>query len=297
MPEVGDVPILTTSDVGPVPAAHRRLPHVTTIEPHEAWWRIRWYELWHNRELLFFLVWRDIKVRYKQTGLGVAWAILQPLAAVVIFSVFFGRLAHIPTGGVPYPLFAYSGTLLWQFFSRALTEASTSMAANERLLTKVYFPRLYLPLGVILAATIDLAIAFVLAIPMVIYYGYGPGVTVLMVPVVVLMVMTAALGVGLALSALDVRYRDVRYVLPFLSQVWMFASPVVYPSALVPERWRALFALNPMAGFIETFRAALLGTGQIPWRMFFASAGASVGMLALGLFVFQNTERRMTDIV
>jgi lipopolysaccharide transport system permease protein len=256
-----------------------------------------WQELWGGRELLFFFVWRDIKVRYKQTALGVAWAVLQPVTAVIIFSLFFGRLVKIPSNGIPYPLFAYTGTLLWQFFARSLGEASVSLTANERLLTKVYFPRLYLPFGVVLAALVDFAIALLIAIPLVFIYGRTPGWTVVLLPVIVLMVILTALGVGLMFSALDVRYRDVRYVLPFLIQIWMFASPVVYPSTLVPVRWQPLFGLNPMAGFIETFRAALTGTNDVPWRILGVSSVTALVVATVGLLVFHGTERRITDIV
>lgn len=281
------------------PAAHHPggPRHVTIIEPLQRWWRIDWSELWANRELLFYLVWRDIKVRYKQTALGFIWALVQPLSAVVVFSVFFGRLARIPSGDMPYPLFAYTGTLLWQFFARSLNEASTSLAANERLLTKVYFPRLFLPASVVLAAVVDLFVALVLAVPFVIYYGYAPGWSVLLIPPVVFLVMLTAFGIGLIFSSFDVRYRDVRYVLPFIIQVWMFASPVVYPSALVPERWRSLFALNPMAGFIEVFRSGLVGSYHVPWSMLIVSCVAAVSFCVLGLFVFHGTERRIADVV
>lgn len=288
----------TDAVASPTPAAAPAPPlYVTTIEPHRAWWRLNWAELVRNHELLIFLVWRDLKVRYKQTILGVLWAVIQPVFAMLVFTVFFGRLAKIQTNGIPYPLFAYSGVLLWQFFSRSLTDASTSLVASERLVTKVYFPRLYVPLSVILAAVFDLFVASLLALPLLWHYGFHPGVSGLLIPVVVLMVIVAALGVGLFFSALDVRYRDLRHVLPFLSQLWMFGSPVVYPGTLVPHRWQELYALNPMVGFIETFRAALLGTGAIPWTLFGSSSAAACGLLLLGLFVFQQTERRMTDIV
>jgi lipopolysaccharide transport system permease protein len=271
--------------------------HTTTIEPDQPWWKVRWDEIVSNRELLFFFVWRDLKVRYKQTALGVVWAVLQPLSAMIVFSIFFGRLAKIQTGGIPYPLFAYTGTLLWQFFARALSEASTALAANERLITRVYFPRIYIPLSVILAAVVDLGIAFVVALLMLAFYGYYPHANILLMPFVVLMVIVAALGVGLLFSAFDVRYRDVRYVLPFLSQVWMFASPVVYPSSLVPPQWRALYALNPMVGFLEGFRYSLLGGSQPPWAILSTSSLSAVGLLVVGLIAFQKVERRMTDIV
>jgi lipopolysaccharide transport system permease protein len=288
---------MSTTEVA-APASPAVAPEfVIVIEPHEAWWHIRWRELWRNRELLLFLVWRDIKVRYKQTALGIVWALLQPISAVIIFSVFFGRLAKIPTGGMPYPLFAYTGTIIWQFFSRALGEASTSVAANERLLSKVYFPRLYLPLSAVLSAMVDLFIPMLLALPMMLYFGFAPGWTSVLIPLVLLMVVMTAFGAGMMFSALDARYRDVRYVLPFLMQVWMFSSPVVYPSTLVPARLRDLYALNPLVGFIETFRVALLGGKSVSWHLFLSSALASVVILVIGLFIFQRVERRLTDVV
>jgi lipopolysaccharide transport system permease protein len=271
--------------------------HATIIEPHQAWWRVDWNEIWNGRELLFFFVWRDLKVRYKQTFLGVAWAVLQPVTAAIIFSLFFGRLVRIPSGGIPYPLFAYCGVLLWQFFARSLGDSSTSLTANERLLTKVYFPRLYLPVGVVLSAMVDFGIALLVAIPLVFFYGHSPGWTVILLPLIVAMVVLTALGVGLMFAALDVRYRDIRYVLPFLVQIWMFASPVVYPSTLIPLKWQPLYGLNPMAGFIEAFRAALIGTNDIPWRILGVSSVTALVLAVLGLLVFHGTERRITDIV
>jgi lipopolysaccharide transport system permease protein len=270
---------------------------MVVIEPHRAWWKLPWRELWEGHELLFFFVWRDLKVRYKQTVLGVAWAVLQPVFAMIVFSVFFGRLAKLPSGGVPYPVFAYSGVLLWQFFARALTEASTSLVANERLLTKVYFPRLYIPLSVVLAAIVDLAVAFIVGIPLLLAYGQVPGPGWLLLPVILFSVVIASLGIGLLFSALDVRYRDIRYVLPFVSQVWMFASPVVYPTSLVPARWQSFYALNPMVGFLEAWRAALLGTGPIPWTLLATSSASALVLFGLGLYMFQSVERRLTDIV
>lgn len=272
-------------------------PPPTIIAPNRVWWRLPWSDLLRYHELLAFLVWRDLKVRYKQTVLGVTWAVIQPVFAMIVFTVFFGKLAKMPSGDVPYPLFAFSGILLWQFFARALTEASTSLAANERLVTKVYFPRIYIPLSVVVAALVDLFIASLVAVPLLLHYGCHPSTTVLVLPLVVIMVVAAALGVGLFFSGLDVRYRDLRYVLPFLSQLWMFGSPIVYPASVVPERWRTLYGLNPMVGFIETFRVGLLGRGVIPWRVLGSSSLAATLFLVLGVFMFQKMERKLTDIV
>ena len=272
-------------------------PHLTVIEARSAWWRIPWGELWAGRELLMHLVLRDIKVRYKQTVLGAAWAILQPISAVAVFSLFLGKLAKIPSDGIPYPLFAYSGMLLWQFFSRSLGEASISLAANERLINKVYFPRLYVPTAVVLAALVDLAISLVVAVPFMAYYGFHPRGTVILLPPIIFLTLVTGLGIALVFSALDVRYRDVRYVLPLVIQIWMFCSPVVYPSSLVPAKWRLLLACNPMVGLIDTFRVGLVGAGSVPWTMLLVSCGAAVALLFLGLFVFQKTERRISDVV
>ncbi|MFB3060584.1 MAG: ABC transporter permease, partial [Candidatus Binatia bacterium] len=216
------------------------------ICPASAWVLPNLAELWEYRELLYFLTWRDIKVRYKQTVLGVAWAVIQPLGMMLVFTIFFGHLVGVPSDGLPYPIFAYTALLPWQLFSRALTDASTSLVANERLITKVYFPRLLIPVSAVLASLVDFAIAFVLLLGMMVFYGIVPTGSVLMLPLFVLLALMTALGIGFWLSALNAQYRDVRYTLPFLTQFWLFATPVVYPSSLVPEQWRLLYGLNPM---------------------------------------------------
>jgi len=254
-------------------------------------------EVWAYRELLYFLVWRDLKVRYKQTVLGIAWAVLQPLATTAVFAIFLGRLAGVPSDGVPYPVFAYAAMLPWQLFAHALTESSNSLVANERLITKVYFPRLVIPLATILAGLVDFALALVVGIGLMAWYGIALGPSIVAVPLFVALAVLTALAVGLWLSALNVEYRDVRYTLGFLVQIWLFATPVAYSSSLVPERWRPLYGLNPMAGVVEGFRWALLGHGQPPGALLGVSMGVTVVVLAGGLWYFTRMERTFADVV
>jgi len=272
------------------------LPH-TLIRPSRGWVRLDLTELWHYRELLFFLAWRDIKVRYKQTALGAAWAIIQPLLSMVAFTVFFGRLAKVPSNGIPYPLFAYTALVPWQLFAYALTESSNSVVLNERLITKVYFPKLVIPLASVLAGLVDFAIAFSLVIGMMIWYHVAPTLAILTLPLFVLFTMTTALAVGLWLSALNVQYRDVRYTLTFIVQFWLFASPVAYPSTLIPARWRPLYGLNPMAGVIEGFRWALLGKSPAPGPMLAVSILVVIIVLTGGLYYYRRMEKTFADVV
>src|SRR5947207_378757 len=234
------------------------------IEPSHGWVSLKLHELWEYRELLYFLIWRDIKVRYKQTVLGAAWAIIQPFFMMVVFSLFFGYLARVPSDGIPYPIFAYCALLPWQLFAHALTESSNSLVANERLITKVYFPRLVIPISAVLGGLLDFAIAFVILLLMMAYYGVRPTWAIVTLPAFLLLAMLTALGVGLWLSALNVKYRDVRYTITFLTQFWMFATPVAYPASIVPARWRVFYGLNPMAGVVEGFRWAMLGKSEGP---------------------------------
>src|SRR2546430_4345112 len=254
-------------------------------------------ELWEYRELLYFLTWRDIKVRYKQTVLGAAWAIIQPVFMMLVFSLFFGRLAHMSSDGIPYPIFVYCALLPWQLFAHALTESSNSLVANERLITKVYFPRLVVPISAVLGGLIDFAIAFVILLLMMAYYGIAPTRAVLALPALVLFAIMTALAVGLWLSALNVQYRDVRYTINFLIQFWLFATPVVYPSSIVPERWRALYGLNPMAGVVEGFRWALLGKSNPPGALLGVSIAMVVLILIGGLYYFRRMEQNFADVV
>ncbi len=268
---------------------------VTVIRPRRGWMALDLRELWEHRELLYILVWRDIKVRYKQTLIGAAWAVLQPLAAMIIFTLFLGRLAKVPSDGLPYPLFTYAGLLLWQFFARALTEASTSLVANERIVTKVYFPRMLLPASVVLAGLVDFLVATGLLVALILYYGRTPDWTVAAAPVFVALAVILALGVSFWLSALDVEFRDVRYTLPFLTQIWLFATPVVYPSSLVPEGWRALYGINPMVGVIEGFRWAVLGTAAPDPLMLGVSGLVAAVLFVTGMAFFRRMERTFAD--
>ncbi|MER3424227.1 MAG: phosphate ABC transporter permease [Nitrospiraceae bacterium] len=254
-------------------------------------------DLWAYRELLYFLVWRDIKVRYKQTVLGVAWVVIQPVFTMIVFSIFFGWLAKVPSDGVPYPIFAYCALLPWQLFAYSLSESSNSLVANQNLITKVYFPRLVIPLSPTLAGLLDFLIAAVVLLGLMAYYGITPTGRVWALPLFVLLAIATALGVGLWLSALNVQYRDVRYTLPFLTQLWLFATPIAYPSSLVPEPWQTVYGLNPMVGVVEGFRWALLGTGSGPSLMLAVSVATTCGLLLSGLSYFRRMERTFADMV
>ena len=254
-------------------------------------------ELWDYRELFYFMTWRDVKVRYKQTALGAAWAVLQPFLTMVAFSLFFGSLAGISSGDVPYPVFAYAALVPWTFFATAVALAGNSLVEQERILTKVYFPRLIVPTAAVLACLVDFAIAFVVLLGMMLVYGIVPSLAILTLPFFVVLAATTALAIGLWLSALNVLYRDVRYVIPFLVQLGLFVSPVAYPSSLVPEPWEAVYGLNPMAGVIEGFRWALLGESQAPGLMLAVSVLVVAALLAGGLLYFRRMERSFADVV
>ena len=268
-----------------------------SIDPPEGWADIGFRELWDYRELLYFLTWRDVKVRYKQTALGAAWAIIQPLFMMLVFSLFFGRLAKIPSDGIPYPIFTFCALLPWQLFAHALTESSNSLVANERLITKVYFPRLVVPIAAVLGGLVDFAVAFAILLVMMLYYGIVPSWAIVTLPGFILLAVMTALGVGLWLSALNVKYRDVRYTINFLIQFWLFATPVAYPSSLVPEKWRALYGLNPMAGVVEGFRWALLGKTEAPGAMLWVSVAVVILILVGGLYYFRRMEQQFADVV
>ena len=272
------------------------VPHVP-IRPPRGWSSLELRELWQYRELLFFLIWRDIKVRYKQTALGAAWAVLQPVFSMVVFSLFFGRLAKVPSDGIPYPVFSYCALLPWQLFAYALAESSNSVVTNERLITKIYFPRLVIPIAGVLAGLVDFSIAFVVLIFLMLHYGIVPTWTIATLPLFVLLVLLTALAVGLWLSALNVRYRDVRYTVGFLTQIWLFLSPVAYPSSLVPARWRPLYGVNPMAGVVEGFRWALVGKTPAPGAMLAVSVVVVLLLLAGGLFYFRRMENSFADVI
>jgi len=260
------------------------------------WVAIDFAELWQYRELLVFYAIRDIKVRYKQTLLGAAWAILQPVLTMVVFSIFFGRLAGVPSDDVPYPIFAFCALLPWQLFAYALTQSSNSLVENRQMLTKVYFPRLIVPLASVLAGLVDFAIACVVLVGMTLYYDIVPGWGMLTLPFFTLLALAAALAVGLWLSALNVKYRDVRYAIPFLAQFWLFITPVAYSSTLVPDKWQILYGVNPMVGVVDGFRWALLGKTP-PGPMLVVSMVATVLLLAGGLFFFRRMEKSLADII
>jgi lipopolysaccharide transport system permease protein len=273
------------------------LPAVVEITPQGARLGIDWRDLWEHRELLYFLVWRDIKVRYKQTLIGIGWAVLQPVLTMLIFTLFFGKLAKIPSSGLPYPIFYYAGLLPWTYFATALGSVTSSVVDHQHAITRVYFPRLILPLAGVLPALVDFAISFVLLAGMMVYYHITPGLAVLALPAFLLLAVLTALAAGLWLAALNAMYRDVRYIIPFVIQFWMFASPVVYPSSLVPAKWRWVFGLNPMTGVIESFRWSLTGHGQPPSLMLLASVAAVLALLAGGLIFYQRMEGTIADIV
>lgn len=270
---------------------------IMRITPPTRWWILPFGELWNFRELIYFFVWRDIKIRYKQTAIGAAWAVLQPLLTMLIFSLFFGRLAHIPSEGLPYPIFYYSALLPWMYFAAALQNATNTIVENQRVITKVYFPRLTLPLSSVLSGLVDFGVSFVMFVILMIYYGIRPTAATIWFPAFILLAVLTALGVGLWLSALNALYRDVRYVLPFLVQFWMFASPVAYPASLVPQKWRWLYGLNPMAGVIEGVRWSLTGHGSAPGRLIFVSTAAVVILLLSGIAYFQKVETTVADVV
>ncbi|HXX19656.1 MAG TPA: ABC transporter permease [Candidatus Acidoferrum sp.] len=273
------------------------MPPVLRITPPARWWEVPFDELWEHRELLYFFVWRDIKIRYKQTAIGAAWAILQPLLTMIVFTLFFGRLAHIPSEGLPYPIFYYSALLPWMYFAASLQNATNTIVENQRVITKVYFPRLALPLSSVLSGLVDFCVSFLMFVAMMIYFDLRPSAAILWLPAFLLLALLTALGVGLWLSALNAIYRDVRYVVPFLVQFWLFASPVAYPSSLVPERWRWVYGLNPMAGVIEGFRWSLSGNGQPPGRLILVSSGVVLIVLLSGVAYFQKMETTIADVV
>lgn len=268
---------------------------VTVLEPQKGWVPVDIGEVVRYRELFYFLAKRDIKVRYKQTVLGGLWAVIQPAFTMIVFSVFFGRMAHMPSDGVPYPIFVYSGLLAWTYFANALSASGESMVTSSNLISKVYFPRLIVPAAAAVAGLLDFLVASLLLGVMMLWYGIFPGANVLMFPVLVVLTFFCAFGAGLWLAALNVEYRDIRYVIPFLIQLWLFASPVIYPSSIVPARYQWLLALNPMAGVIKAFRACLLGRQAIDWASLGISAAVITLFLLSGLYYFRRMERTFAD--
>ncbi|HEX2641408.1 MAG TPA: ABC transporter permease [Thermoanaerobaculia bacterium] len=270
---------------------------VTWIRPSRGWGLPDLGELWRYRELIYFLIWRDVKVRYKQTALGAAWAVIQPLATMGVFSVFFGNLAGVPSDGVEYPLFALAALVPWTFFSQGLIQSSNSLVGSQNLVSKVYFPRLAIPLAAVLAGLVDFLVAFALLLGALAFYRVVPDGRVVWLPLFLLLALVTSLGVGLWLSAWSVRYRDVRYLVPFLAQLWLLATPVAYPASLLSEPWRTVYGINPMAGVVEGFRWALLGTGTGPGPLVLVSAGVALVLLVSGLAVFRRQERTFADLI
>jgi lipopolysaccharide transport system permease protein len=253
-------------------------------------------DLWVYRELIAFMTWRDVIVRYKQTFLGVAWAILRPFLSMVVFTIFFGNLAQVPSDGIPYPIFSYTALLPWELFSKALSDASRSLVQNSNMVTKIYFPRMILPLASVLAGVVDFAIAFLVLIGMMMYYHIAPTSNIIYLPLFILLALVTSFGTGLWLSAANVAYRDVNYILPFLTQMWMFITPIVYSASMVPEKWQVIYALNPMAGVVNGFRWALLGS-EPPAPTMWISVGVAIILLISGLFYFKKMERQFADLV
>lgn len=268
------------------------------IKPKSKWWHIDLKELWFYRELFYFLTWRDTKVKYKQTYIGVAWAIFQPFITMVIFSVIFGKFGKVPSDGIPYPIFVYGGLLFWVLFNGGLTSAANSFVNNERIISKIYFPRIILPASAILTNIIDFLFSIIIFAGMLIFYHYTPGLTgLLLAPVLVLLTVFSAFGMGLLIASFNVKFRDIRYVLPFFIQILMFVTPVIYPVSIFPDKYRLLLGLNPMSGIIDTARATLLGTGSIDWALLGVSMASAFVYCALGFVYFKKMERYFADFI
>ena len=270
---------------------------VLRIRPSRGWVSLKLGELWDYRELLYFLIWRDIKVRYKQTVLGASWAIIQPFSTMVVFSLFFGKLAKMPSDGIPYPIFSFAALVPWSFFAAGLTQSSNSLVGSSNLITKVYFPRLVIPLATVLSGVVDFGLALAVLVGMMAYYHITPSMHIFFLPLFILLALVIALGVGLWLSSLNVKYRDVRYIVPFITQFWLFATPIAYPSSLLNQPWRTLYGLNPMVGVVEGFRWALLGTKMSAGPMILISASVALLILISGAFYFRRMEKTFADIV
>lgn len=270
---------------------------LTVIRPKKGWQTLNLKELINCRELLFFLAWRDIKVRYKQTVLGVAWAIIQPFFTMVIFSLFFGRLAKIPSEGIPYPIFSYAALVPWTFFANGLNQASNSLVGSANLIKKVYFPRLAIPIASVLAGVVDFILSFIVLIGMMAYFGFFPTYNVLWLPLFLVLALTTSLGVSLWFSALNVEFRDVRYTIPFLTQFWLFSTPIAYPSSLLSEPWKTIYGINPMVGVVDGFRWALLGTSTPPGLAMIVSTAVALILLISGAFYFRRMEKNFADVI
>jgi lipopolysaccharide transport system permease protein len=272
-------------------------PQVIFIRPSQGWVSLKLYELWEYRELLYFLTWRDIKVRYKQTVLGASWAIIQPFFTMIVFSLFFGRLAKIPSDGIPYPIFSFAALVPWTFFANGLTQSSNSLVGSANLIKKVYFPRLVIPISSILSGVLDFAISFIMLLAMMVFYGCKPTSAIIWVPFLLLLALITSLGVGLWLSAMNVQFRDIRYTVPFITQFWLFATPIAYPSSLLSEPWRTIYGINPMVGVVEGFRWGLLGTGKSPGYMLSLSVLTALIILITGVYYFRRMEKNFADVI
>lgn len=270
---------------------------ITRIRPRKGWRELNLKEIWQHRELLYFLSWRDVKVRYKQTALGAAWAILQPLMTMLVFSLFFGKLGKIPSDGLPYPLFVFAALVPWMFFANGLAQASNSLVQNAAMLKKIYFPRLIIPLSNVAAGAVDFMVAFIVLLGMMLYYGILPTANVIWLPLFLILEIATALGIGLWLAAMNVQFRDIRYLLPFLTQFWLFATPIAYPSSLLGEPWRTVYGVNPMVGVIEGFRWALLGTRTSPGPIIAVSSLVALLVLVTGAYYFKRMEKTFADVV
>ena len=282
------------------PGGNEHLPSektVVVIEAGKSWVPLRLRDLWAYRELLYFLIWRDVKVRYKQTLLGAVWAILQPLLTMLIFTLLFGKLAGIKSEGLPYPIFAYGGLLIWIFFANSVTNSGNSLVGSANLITKIYFPRMIVPAGAVAAGLVDLALAFIIQFGLMIYYGVHVSWAMFMVLPLVLLTTLLALGVGMWLSALNVKYRDVRYAIPFLIQLWMFTSPIIYPVSMLPAKWQWLMMLNPLTGIIQNFRIALFGNQPFDWKSLSVSIFITAFVLVYSSYSFRRMEKHFADIV
>ena len=280
---------------GPLEPAPER--PVIRIRPIHGRVSLQLTELWEYRELLFFLVWRDIKVRYKQTVLGASWAILQPFLTMVVFSLFFGKLAKMASDGLPYPIFSYTALVPWTFFATGLSQSSNSLITSQNLIKKVYFPRLVIPAATVLSGVVDFALAFSVLLAMMLFYGIYPTYGILWLPLLVVLALITALGVGLWLAVLNLQFRDIRYIVPFLTQFWLFATPIAYPSSLLEEPWRTLYAVNPMVGVVEGFRWALLDADTAPGPMILVSTAVALTLLVSGAFYFRRMEKVFADVV
>jgi len=293
----GDVQATATTPLAIPTPLSKPIPKIT-IRPTRGWVSLKLGEVWAYRELLFFLIWRNIKIRYKQTALGVSWALIQPFMTMVVFSLFFGRLAQVPSDGIPYPIFAYSALIPWTFFANGLQLSANSMLDDTNLIKKVYFPRLIMPIATVCSGLPDFLLAFIILVAMMVVYGLFPtAASILWLPVFLALTMITALGVGFWLSALNVEYRDIKYTVPFIIQLWLFATPVAYPSSLLAEPWHTLYGLNPMVGVVEGFRWALLGTGHPPGPMVLVSAVVALLFLVSGAFYFRRMEKTFADVV